>query len=143
MKKLSRLFVGLLVPAFVFAGLAASPAIAQDKAKDTKAAPAAKAEKGKATVVDYVDNDKVRVFQITFKPGDGGIIGTTLRPNRVIRAIKGGTLTRTYADGTTDKVEFKTGEVRYIEADSKPFALKNAGKSEIVLYAVYLKEPKK
>ena len=70
MKELSRWIVGLSVPALVFAGLVASPAIALDKAKDAKATPAAKAEKGKADFVNYVDNDKVRVFQVTFKPGD-------------------------------------------------------------------------
>ncbi len=44
MKKLSRWIVGLSVPAFVFAGVVAGPAIAQDKAKDAQAAPVAKAE---------------------------------------------------------------------------------------------------
>lgn len=142
MKKLSRWIVGLLVPAFVFAGLVASPAIAQDKAKDAKAASAAKAEKGKATRIEYVNNDKVLVFQITFKPGDVGASNAT-RPDRVIKVFKGGTLMRTYTDGTTEKVEWKTGEVKFIEADSKPYTLKNVGKTDIVLYNVFLKEAKK
>ena len=36
MKKLFRWLPGLLVPAFVLTGLVASPAIAQEKAKETK-----------------------------------------------------------------------------------------------------------
>lgn len=42
MKKAARYFMGLLVPAFILAGVVASPVMAQDKAKDAKAAPAAK-----------------------------------------------------------------------------------------------------
>lgn len=142
MKKLSRWIVGLSVPAFVFAGVVAGPAIAQDKAKDAQAAPVAKAEKGKSSFIYYVDNDKVRVFQVTFKPGDVGNSDQT-RPNRVVKVLKGGTLMRTYTDGTTEKVEWKTGDVKFIEADSKPNTLKNVGKTDIVLYNVFLKDPKK
>ena len=134
--------MGILVPAFIWAGVVASPAIAQDKAKDAKAAPAAKVEKGLATFKELIDNDKVRVFVITFKPGDQGT-PTSKRPARVIRVLNGGTLLRTYDDATTDKIEYKTGEVRFFEADSKPFRLKNVGKSDVVLYNVFLKEPKK
>lgn len=142
MKKLSRWIVGLSVPAFVFAGLVASPAIAQDKGKDAKAASAVKAEKGLATFKELIDNDRVRVFEITFKPGDQGT-PSNKRPPRVVRVLKGGTLMRTYDDGTTDKIEFKTGEVRFFEGDSKSSRIKNVGKTDIVLYNVFLKEAKK
>ena len=141
MKRLTCLLVTLMVPAFMLAGLAVSPAMAQDKAKDMKAAPAAKAEKGKSVLKELVNNDKVRVFEVTFKPGD--VSTTAARPARVIRALKGGTLTATAADGKTEKRTFKTGEVRYFDAETAPTTLKNEGKSEMVLYAVFLKEPKK
>ena len=45
---------------------------------------------------------------------------------------------RTYADGKTEKVEYKTGEVR-INAPSGQFTTKNVGKSEVELYVVVLK----
>jgi hypothetical protein len=141
MKRLIRLLIGLLVPAFIVAGLAVQPAVAQDKAKDTKAAPAAKAAKGKATVKVLFENDKVRVAEVTFKPGDEA--ANAARPFHVVRALKGGTLMRTYADGKTEKSEFKTGEVKVLEAESKPYTPKNVGKSDVVLYAVFVKEPKK
>ena len=95
MKHLIRLFASLIVPAFML--LAANPSIAQDKAKDAKAAPVAKAEKGKAA-------------------------------------------TKVLAE--TDKVTFKTGEAKVFEA-SPVYKTKNEGKSDIVLYVVQLKEPKK
>jgi hypothetical protein len=137
MKRLIRSYVGLLVAAFVLAGFAAQPAIAQEKAKGAKAA---KAEKGKATRKVLFENDRVLVFEVTHKPGDEG--PNVARPFRIVRALKGGTLQRTWADGKIDKTEWKTGEVRALEAD-KPFIPKNIGKSDVVLYIVQLKEPKK
>lgn len=50
---------------------------------------------------------------------------------------------RTYADGKTEKIEYKTGETKYSGADPAASKLKNLGKSDLVLYAVFLKEPKK
>ena len=141
MKRLIRMFMSVLVPIFVLAGVAANPAMAQDKAKAAKAAPAAKAEKGKPTYKELVDNDKVRVFEVTFRPGDMGPSNT--RPARVIRALKGGTFTLIHPDGKTEKRTYKTGEVKAFDADKSPYALKNEGKSDMVIYAVFLKEPKK
>lgn len=137
MKCLIRLFVSLVVPAFILAGVASSPAMAQDKAK---AAPAAKGEKGKAAIKVLFENDKVRVVEATFKPGDEA--ANTARPFRVTRALKGGTFQRTYADGKIEKIEWKTGEVRGVGPDPV-FTPKNIGKSDVVLYVVILKEPKK
>jgi mannose-6-phosphate isomerase-like protein (cupin superfamily) len=134
MQRLIRLSMGVLIPAFMLAGFVAQPAMAQDKAKE------AKAEKGKATIKVLFDNDKVRVQEVTFKPGDEG--QNVARPFRIVRPLKGGTIQRTHPDGKIDKVEFKTGEVKVFEPD-KPFTPKNMGKSDIVLYVVQLKEPKK
>jgi hypothetical protein len=136
MKHLIRLFVSFLVPAFMLAGVAASPAMAQDKAKDAKAASAAKAEKGKAVQKVLLENDKVRVFEVTFKPGDEG--AKVARPYRIIRTLKGGTLQRTYADGKTEKIEWKTGAVREVGPDPV-FTPKNVGKTDVVLYVVNIK----
>ena len=136
MKRLIRLYLGLLVSAFVLAGFVAQPVMAQEKAKDTKAA---KAVKGKATVKVLFDNDKVRVIEATYKPGDEA--ANVARPFRILRALKGGTIQRTWADGKVDKVVYKTGEVKAAEADK--YTPKNIGKSDVVLYIVLLKEPKK
>ena len=140
MKKSVRFLVSVLVPAFMLAGVAAGPAVAQDKMKDAKAAPAAKAEKGKPVTKELVDNDKVRVTETTYKPGDES--ASVARPYRVIRLLKGGTLLRTYADGKTEKYERKTGEVRVAGPDA-PYKVKNIGKTDVVFYTVIIKEAKK
>ena len=140
MKRLIRLFLGVLVPAFMLASVASLPAMAQDKAKDMKPAKAAKAEKGKVTVKVLHDDDRVRVQEVTFKPGDENT--NVARPFRVVRALKGGTLERTYPDGKKDKLVWKTGEVKVLEA-SPPYVPKNVGKSDVVLYVVVPKQPKK
>ena len=88
MKHLTGLFVSLLVPAFML--VAVNPAIAQDKAKDAKAAPAAKAEKGKAVVEVLHEDDRVRVTETTFKPGDAG--PSSVRGFRVLLVLKSGSL---------------------------------------------------
>lgn len=138
MKQLIRLFVSLLVPALMLAFATATPAMKHEMAQD-KAKPAM-AEKGKATIKVLSEDDKVRVQQVTFKPGDEG--ANVARPHRVIYPLKGGTIQRTHPDGKTDKIEFKTGEVKVHGAD-KPFVPKNVGSSDIVFLVVQVKEPKK
>src|SRR6267142_162146 len=76
--------LGLLIPAFLAAGIAANPAIAQDKA-----------------------------YEVTYAPGaeNKGIASTTMR---IVRGLKGGTLERTYADGKKELVRWKAGEVKQV-----------------------------
>ena len=138
MKYPIRLLAGLVVPAFMLAGVATNPALAQDKAKDAKAAPAAKVEKGKVAPKVLLDNDKAKAFEVAWKPGDVNA-SVPSSAYRVVRALKGGTLERTYADGKTEKVEWKTGEVRMNEPSKQGYTAKNIGKSEIVLFVVQLK----
>ena len=118
----------------------ASGSWAQDKAKDAKAAPAAKAEKGQATQNVLLENAKVIVREIRYKPDD---LNTNVpRNGRVVRALTSGTLMRTYPDGKTQNVEFKAGDVRFNEpvvGAGPQYTTKNVGKSELVLYIVELK----
>ena len=141
MKTSARFFMGLLVSAFVLAAVIASPAMAQDKAKDAKAAPAAKAEKGKSTMKVLLENDKVRVFERHYKPGD---VNTEVASSsfRVVRTLQGGTLERTYADGKKEKTVLKAGTVRYLEPSKgagDKYTVKNIGKTDVVSYVVLLK----
>jgi len=141
MNKPVRFFSGILVPAFALALAVAHPAVAQDKSKDAKGAPAAKAEKGKSTVKVLFDNDKVRVFERTYKPGDTNVeVPSTAY--RVNRTLKGGTLERTYADGKKEKIEVKEGMVRYLEPSkgaASKYTVKNIGNTEIVSFVIVLK----
>ena len=127
MKQLTRLSAGLLAAAFILAG----PAMAQDKAK------AAKAEAGKASITVLAENDKARAFEIRFKPGDENV-SVPSSNFRVARALQAGTQQRNYPDGKTEKIEWKTGEVKIV-APGGAYTTKNIGKSDLVLYVVVLK----
>ena len=137
MKQLARLFTGLLVPALMLAFATATPAMKHEMAKDAKAAPMAKAEKGKPTITVLAENDKAKVYTVQYKPGDENktIANST---TRVVRALKGGTLLRTYADGKTEKAEWKAGDVK-IRGPEGAYTTKNIGKTELLIYVVQLK----
>ena len=109
-------------------GWLASPLFGQDK----------KMEKGKQVAVKVItENDKVRVTEVTFAPGAQN---TTIATSsmRVVRALKGGTIERTYADGKKETVSYKDGETR-INMPGPKFTSVNTGKSTIHLYVVQLK----
>jgi len=134
MKHLTRLFVSILVPVFMLAGVIASPAMAQDKAK-------AKDHKATNTVKVLHDDDRVRVTENTTKPGEVG--PNVMRGKRVVRYLQGGTQERNYPDGKKEKVERKTGEVFVLGPDKQAYFIKNIGNTTIVSYVVSIKEPKK
>jgi hypothetical protein len=133
MRKSTRLLVASLLPAFVLAGMVANPVTAQEKkmAKSAQKAPA-----GEVTLKEIEQNDKLRVYEATYKPGD--VSPSAKRPLRVVHAIKGGTLERTYADGKKETVQWKTGETRIL-TEEKPYAVKNIGKSVVHLLVVAMK----
>ena len=119
----------LAVLAFALSGSMVNCALAQDK----------KAEKGaaKATMKVVGENAKARAFEVSYAPGaENASVPTS--SVRVVRALKGGTLQRTYADGKKENVVYKTGEVRINEV-SPAFTTKNIGKSEVRLYIVHIK----
>ncbi len=119
MKHSIRLFVSLLVPVFMLVGVAANPAMAQDKAK------------GYERKV-LLDNAKVVVTRVTTKPG--GESDSRLRnTHRVVYVLKGGTQERIFADGKKEINEYKTGETRYAEPDKAAYKIKNTGKTDIVI----------
>jgi len=125
----SLVTASLAVLAFVLSGSMVNSAIAQDK----------KAAKGaaKATMKVIAENAKARAYEVTFAPG----AENTAVPSssvRVVRALAGGTLQRTYADGKKEKVVYKTGEVKINEA-GPAFTAKNIGKTQIKLYVVQVK----
>jgi hypothetical protein len=125
----SLVTASLAVLAFVLSGSMLNSAMAQDK----KAGKAA----AKATIKVVAENAKARAYEVTFAPG----AENTAVPSssvRVVRALAGGTLQRTYADGKKEKVVYKTGEVKINEA-SPAFTTKNIGKSQIKLYVVQVK----
>ena len=125
MKQLGRLYTGVFIAAFMAASV--TSAMAQGKAKSAKTEP---------TVKVLVENDKVRVTETTWKHGDA--TQSITRPARVVRSLTGGTLTRIYPDGKTEKIVRKKGEVSFFDA-TPAYVVKNEGKTTIVLYGVSLK----
>lgn len=120
----------LAVAALAFLGLMSDAAIAQDKAKAEKGA-------SKVAIKPISENDKVKVFEATYAPGAENT-SVPSSATRVVRALKGGTLERRYADGKKEVVEWKPGMVQVLGATGA-YTTKNIGKSEIQLYVVQLK----
>lgn len=122
MRKPAVVVAGVLVPAFFLAASIPTGAIAQEKQRVQKV---------------LLENDKVRVTETTFKPGE--VSPSIERPYRITRVIQGGKTVRTYADGKTMEREFKTGEV-FATGPDKPYSSRNVGNNDIVLYTVNLKK---
>jgi hypothetical protein len=118
----------LSAAALVLSGLMVGGAIAQDK-KTVKSPP-------KAVIKIVAENAKVVATETTYAPGAES--STSRAEIRVVRALSGGTLRRTYADGKTEKVVYKTGDVR-INDPGPEYTTKNIGKTEVRLYVVRLK----
>jgi len=132
MKNSIRRIATLILPALAL-GLIAHAAVAEEKKVEMSAQKAAVAD---GTTKEIAQNDKVRVVEVTYKPGQGS--PSQQRPMRVVRCLKGGTLERTYADGTKEKREWKTGETTII-SEPRAYSTKNVGKSTIVYLVVFIK----
>ena len=116
---------------------AAGPAVAQDKKPAAApAAPAAAADKkDERDRKVLVDNDKVSVSEVGYKPGSSS--GMIERRPRVVRALTDGTLEKTMKDGKKETVTWKAGEVRYLPQET--YSQKNIGTTTLVLFTVSLK----
>ena len=134
MKRLIRLFVSLLVPAVMLTFAAATPAMKHEMAQD-------KAPKATNTTKVLHEDDRVRVTEVTTKPGERG--NSIVRGFRVVRFLQGGTQERTYADGRKEKLERKTGEVIVAGPDKEAYYVSNIGKTTTMVYIVSIKAAKK
>ena len=130
MKKL----MSILIVAVFAASSAGAFAAAHAKAADDK--KMGKAAAGMAAIKEIAQNDKLRAFESTFKPGDES--PSAKRPMRAVRALKGGTLERTYEDGKKEVAKWKAGEVKII-SEERPYSVKNIGKTTVHLYILELK----
>jgi hypothetical protein len=129
MKQLFHWLVNLVVPAVMLVGLSAFPAVAQDK-KGDMATP-------QAVTKVLAENDKVRVYEVTYAPG-----AENQSPQssimRVVRGLTAGTLERRYADGKTERVDWKLDMVQVLPP-SAAYTTKNVGKTLLRLYVVAIK----
>jgi len=115
----------LLLAVVAMLSLNAGSALAETKGYDQKT---------------VIDNDRVRVMIVTWKPGaESPSVAREL--DRVVHAVKGGTIVRKYEDGTTKRFSYKDGDVVYADKpeDKQKYSIKNVGKNTIVLQATFLK----
>jgi beta-alanine degradation protein BauB len=82
-----------------------------------------------------MENDRVRVFDVTFRIGDKAVMHH--HPDHVVYVIEGGKLKLT-SEGKTDILELIDGDVVFLKAQTHE-AL-NIGQSTIELLVVELKE---
>jgi quercetin dioxygenase-like cupin family protein len=122
MKRMTGALAGLFVAVAI-----AQPAMAQDK----KAAEKAPTRAQKV----LVDNDRVRVSESVFKPGESNPLQK--RGYRVTRVLKGNTTVERTTDGKKEVIEYKEGAV--IVAPAGMNTTKNVGKQEVTIYTVVLK----
>lgn len=104
-------------------------AIAQEKAKAEKAA-------GGRTVTVFVDNDRVKVYEGRFSPGEKSP-QMSKRPDRVEFALTDGQMRHYYADGKVEDVTWKAGEVKWSERAT--YQQENIGTTEFRIRVVQLK----
>lgn len=84
------------------------------------------------------ENDRVRLCEVTFKPG--ARIGYHSHPDHLVYVLKPGRLRVTGADGRVHDVEFKAGQA--IWSDAEAHSAVNPGTDEVRGIIVELKAPR-
>ena len=83
------------------------------------------------------ENDRVRVCEVTFKPG--AKIATHSHPNHLVYSLTGGKLLVTGPDGKATESVSKAGDVTWSPATTHSGS--NPGPTEVKVLVVELKEP--
>lgn len=89
---------------------------------------------------DLLENDRVRVVLATLKPGAESP-SVAREADRLVYAVKGGTIQRKYEDGSTALFTYKTGDVVFADKpeDKQKYSVKNMGKTTIILQVTFVK----
>ena len=86
-----------------------------------------------------LENDRVRVFDVKFKPGQKAAMHR--HPDHIVHVLTPYTLDLKLADGKSQEVALKAGQVIFMGAG--PHAAQNIGKTEGHALVIELKEPAK
>ena len=86
-----------------------------------------------------MENDRVRVFDVRFKPGQKAVMH--VHPDHVVYVLADYTLDLMLPDGSSQEVPLKAGQALWIGAG--PHAAQNIGKTVGHALVIELKEPKK
>jgi quercetin dioxygenase-like cupin family protein len=82
------------------------------------------------------ENDRVRVLQVTFKPGDKASMHH--HPEHVVYVLKGGRLKLTTSAGASNEIDLMQGQVVFLEAQNHEAI--NTGNSTVDLVVLELKK---
>jgi len=138
MKTLTHLFIGVLVAALMLA-FTTKAVIAQEKAKPEKVKAAPAEEKKRAPAKVLLENEKFRVVEARIKPGEKNEM--KMRNDRVIVPLKAAKVRTHWADGKTEDLDYKVGEVVFRKQGKSQ--TENIGKTETRNIVVTPQEPKK
>jgi len=119
----------VMLASLLMLALGSEPGISQEKAKVDKAG-------GGRTVTVFVDNDRVKVYEGRFSPGEKSP-QMSKRPDRVEFAMTDGQMRNYYPDGKLEDVMWKAGEVKW--AERATYQQENIGESEFRIRVVQLK----
>ena len=81
-------------------------------------------------------NDRVRVMQVVFKPGEK--IAKHSHPDHFVYVLEGGKVKISHPDGTSMDADFKVGQVVWIPAETH--WAENLGTTQVKLLVTELKE---
>jgi hypothetical protein len=118
----------IVAVAILMTGLFGKAATAQEKAKGEKTSG--------RTVMVLVENDRVKVYEGRFSPGEKSPRMSN-RPARVEFAMTDGQMRNHYPDGKTEDVTWKAGEAKW--AEPATYQQENVGKTEFRIRVVQLK----
>lgn len=82
-----------------------------------------------------MENDKVRVLKVVFKPGDKAAMHH--HPDHVVYVVKGGKLTLTFPSGEPQSLDLGAGQAVFLDAQSHEAT--NVGNTEVELVVVEIK----
>src|SRR6266404_566901 len=88
------------------------------------------------TLTVLAENAKVVVSDVVYHPGDAG--AASLKDGLVVYHVSGGTIERTFADGSKKVVTYKAGETAII-SEKRVYSTINIGKTVIHEIVVQLK----
>ena len=91
---------------------------------------------GQVTTKILAENAKLTVSDVLYRPGDTG--SASSKDGIVVYIVHGGTIERTFADGSKEVATHKTGETLLI-AEKRLYSTKNIGKTAIHEIVVRLK----
>jgi hypothetical protein len=117
-----------LIATILMSGFVGGAAMAQEKVKREKAAG--------RTVTVFVDNDRVKVYEGRFGPGEKSPQMSD-RPPRVEFALTDAQMRHYYPDGKTEDVTWKAGDVKW--SDRATYQQENVGKTEFRIRVVQIK----